>query len=516
MDDNFNIMDNFTQYAPEQQAKDYKRIISILQSIGSTLQVEEILKRIISETLDLCNADQGSIILIQPDQNEEPLTIIRHEESREQLLDHYLNTLICGWILRNRNQLLTGDLPGVFGEEQMKEKYRHIKSLFGVPLIIDDKIVGVLILATVHRNNTFTNREVHLLQLLSAPFAQYIVNARLHETYYNETRRLRQVIGDKFSLHGIIGKSPKMQRIYSLLERIMNTEARVLLEGESGTGKELIARILHYESPRKDKLLVAVDCGAIPQNLFESELFGYVKGAFTGAERDRKGIIEEANNGTLFLDEITNMPVDIQSKLLRAVQEGEFRPVGSNRIVKVNVRIIAAASVNIRSLIKEGKFREDLFYRLNVINLVLPPLRERKEDIPNLLNYFLKKFSKTYGKNITGIKPDTIEYLERYSWPGNIREMENMIERMVVLADTAVQSLTTDLLPEEIRFYDYLSEFDDDDNDSASSIRSQKDRQLMLNVLIENGWNQSAAARQLGMSESTLRYRMKKYGLKGG
>jgi transcriptional regulator with GAF, ATPase, and Fis domain len=506
-------MDNSGTFTPEQQANDYKRIISILQSIGSTLKVEEILERMLSETLALCNADQGSIILIQQERNEDPLTILRRGETQQQLIDHFLNTIICGWIIRNRSPLLTTDLSSVFGVEQIKDNYRLITSLIGIPLTVEDKIVGVLSVVSLNRTNLFGAREIHLLELLSLPFAQFIVNARLHETYYNEARRLRHEIGDKFSLHGMIGRSTKIQQIYSLLERIIGTDARVLLEGESGTGKELIARILHYEGPRKDKPFVAVDCGAIPQNLFESELFGYVKGAFTGAERDRKGIIEEAHGGTLFLDEITNMPVDIQSKFLRAVQEGEFRPIGANRIVTVDVRIIAAASVNIRTFIKEGKFREDLYYRLNVINIVLPPLRERREDIPVIAGHFLKNCTSRYGKNSTGIKPDTMGYLERYNWPGNIREMENIIERMVVLADSATQILTTDLLPEEIRYYDHLNEIDNDRDDVHRSTRSQHERRSILNALIDNNWNQSAAARELGMVESTLRYKMKKYGL---
>jgi Nif-specific regulatory protein len=501
------------EYTPNQQAKDYKHIIAILQSIGSTLQVDEILERILQETISLCHADYGSIILIQQEGNEDPLTIIRHGESHEQSIDHYLNTIICGWIIRNRDYLLTDDLSAVFGKELMKAKYQNIHMLFGIPLINEDKIVGVLSVASLNRNNLFGDREVHLLHLLSTPFAQYIVNARLHESYYNEARRLRHEIENRYSIHGLIGRSQKMQRIYSLLERVRHTDARVLLEGESGTGKELIARVLHYEGPRKEKPFIAVDCGAIPQNLFESELFGYVRGAFTGADRDRKGIIEEAHGGTLFLDEITNMPVDIQSKFLRAVQEGEFRPIGSNRIVKVDVRVIAAASVNIRTLIREGKFREDLYYRLNVINIVPPPLRERKDDITILVNHFIKNCSKRYGKNIIGIKPDTMEYLERYTWPGNIRELENVIERMAVLADAVTQTLSPDLLPEEIRFYGHLHEIDAKQNDLQRSNYSQYERKSILKALIDNDWNQSASARQLGMGESTLRYKMKKYGL---
>jgi Nif-specific regulatory protein len=502
------------RYTPEQKVKDYEQVIAILQSIGSTLQVDEILKRILQETLALCGADQGSIVLLQQESTEEPMTLIRHGKMQESLIDHYLNTLICGWIIENGKLLHTNDLSATFGKQQMKSKFNDISSLIGIPLINGNEIIGVLSVIFLNRNSLFNAREIHLLQLISTSCAQFIVNARLHESYYNEARRLRHEIEDKFSLHGIIGRSPKMQQVFSFLERIMDTEARVLLEGESGTGKELIARVLHYESPRKDKPFVAVDCGAIPHNLFESELFGYVRGAFTGAERDRKGIIEEAHEGTLFLDEITNMPVDIQSKFLRAVQEGEFRPVGSNRIAKVDVRIIAAASVDLRSFIKEGKFREDLYYRLNVINIVLPPLRDRKEDIPVLANHFLTAHSKRYGKNVKVIEPVIIELFELYDWPGNVREMENVLERMIVLAANDSEYLPTELLPLEIRYHDASSDIPSKVYESVKTTHLQDERKIILDTLVQNGWNQSAAARQLGMSEGTLRYKLKKLKLK--
>ncbi|NIV71635.1 AAA domain-containing protein [Candidatus Saccharibacteria bacterium] len=220
------------------------------------------------------------------------------------------------------------------------------------------------------------------------------------------------------------------------MERIIPTDVRVLLEGESGTGKERIARIIHYNGPRQNAPFVAVDCGALPASLLESELFGYVKGAFTGAEKDRKGLFEEANTGTLFLDEIANMPSEIQAKFLRAIQEGEIRPVGSSQVVKVNVRIIAAVSGDLKAKVDKGEFREDLFYRLNVVNFPLPPLRERKEDIAMLAHHFLKQMNEKYDKKIKGFKPNTIAALESYPWPGNIRELEHAIERAVVLGES--------------------------------------------------------------------------------
>jgi len=502
------------EYTPEKRVKDYEHVISVLQSIGSSLQVEEILHFIVEEMLNLCNADQGSIVLIHKGSTEEPVTLIRHADISDVLLDHYLNTLICGWIINKRKFLISHSLSETFGEKNILEKYKSISSLISIPLIVHRKIVGILIFISVDPNKKFGDREVHLLNLLSVSCGQFIINAQLYESYFKEVRRLRNEISDRYSLHGIIGNSPVMQQLYSTLERVMATHARVLLEGESGTGKELIARILHYEGPRKNCPFVAIDCGAIPIHLFESELFGYVKGAFTGADHDRAGLMKEADGGTLFLDEITNMPLDIQSKFLRAMQEDEIRPVGSNRVIKVDVRIIAASSCGIRSLITNGKFREDLFYRLNIINITLPPLRTRRDDIALLANYFLTRISKKYGKSIKGFKPETIECMEHYMWPGNIRELENSIERIVVLAEDGVDYVSPGLLPAEIRYFTESDNIHINSGLDMRLTRNQFEKNLILNALIENNWNQSAAARQLGMGESTLRYKIHKFGLK--
>jgi two-component system response regulator AtoC len=235
---------------------------------------------------------------------------------------------------------------------------------------------------------------------------------------------------------GICGHSAQMQNVFSLLRQVIPTDVRVLISGESGTGKECVARAIHDGGPRKDGPFVAVDCGALPANLLESELFGYVKGAFTGADRDRKGLFEEAHGGTLFLDEIVNMPVEVQAKLLRAIQESEVRPLGSSRVRKVDVRIIAAASESVRDEMIAGHFRRDLFYRLNVVNFNLPSLRERKEDIPILADHFLSTMNKRYGKHIKGFQADAMAHLEAYAWPGNIRELEHAMERAVVLCQS--------------------------------------------------------------------------------
>ncbi|MGH7455742.1 MAG: sigma-54 interaction domain-containing protein, partial [bacterium] len=398
----------------------------------------------------------GSIILLAPTGNSDEhsqvvKTLIRKGDTGEVKLDHYLNNLLAGWVSQHQKPLLSNDLIQAFGEANLKKNHRDIVSVLSVPLALHGKILGVINLIVLAGEQPFGERELHLMQILASQCAQFIVHARLHEELFAETNRLRKEVQNKYAFHGIIGHSPKMQEMFALLERIIPTEGRVLMEGESGTGKERIARVIHYSGPRKEGPFVAVDCGALPANLLESELFGYVKGAFTGAIRDKKGLFEAANGGTLFLDEIVNMPLEIQSKFLRAIQEGEIRPLGSTQVRKVDVRIIAAASGNLRAEVAAGRFRQDLFYRLNVVSISLPPLRERKEDIAILANHFLNKMATKYGKKITGFKPETLVHLEAYSWPGNVRELEHVVERMVILAEQNIEYISSELLPLELR-----------------------------------------------------------------
>ncbi|MFQ5768939.1 MAG: sigma 54-interacting transcriptional regulator [bacterium] len=499
------------------QVQDYKRLISVLQTIGSSLEVDEILRKIIEGALHLCNAQQGSIMVFDPSGKQEAKTVIRKGEPEGKQLNHYLNTLLCGWTRRYKKPLLTNNLTETFGPKRLKEKYQSIASVLSVPLELHGEIVGVINLISLNKNQTFGERELQLLQILAAPFAQFIANARLHEALFTETQRLREEVQEKYAFHGIIGQSLKIQEVFALLERVIPTEGRVLLEGESGTGKELIARVLHYGGPRKDGPFVSVDCGALPANLLESELFGYFKGAFTGAHRDKKGLFEEAHGGTLFLDEIVNMPNEVQTKFLRALEEGEIRPVGSTQTKKVDVRIIAAASDNLRAQVEAGQFREDLYYRLNVVNISLPPLRERKEDIAILANHFLNKMAKKYDKMVKGFKAETITYLENYAWPGNVRELENAVERMVILAEENLDYIPAELLPQEIRSGSFEPAISLPQNLPSHNVKTMKDtfeKKMLLDALTEHDWNQSAAARALGIAESTLRYKMQKYGIK--
>ena len=276
------------------------------------------------------------------------------------------------------------------------------------------------------------------------------VKRALHNRFLNtELDKIKKIIQQDFEIqYKIVGISKSIKTILDNIRIIASTDSTVLITGESGTGKELVARTIHHLSNRRNQNFVAVNCGAIPETLLESEFFGYKKGAFTGADFDKSGLFQEANNGTIFLDEIGELPLQLQVKLLRVLQEREIRPLGSNSSIKVNVRVIAATNRNLQSLIEEGKFRSDLYYRLNVVNIHVPPLRERHDDIPLLANYFLAKFSHKYNKNVVGFSNIVMDSFIKYDWPGNVREMENVIERAVILARKNTIEATE--LPEEI------------------------------------------------------------------
>jgi transcriptional regulator with PAS, ATPase and Fis domain len=309
----------------------------------------------------------------------------------------------------------------------------------------------------------------------------------------------------------ILGATPKMQRIFKLVAKVAPTESTVLILGESGTGKELIARAIHLQSKRQNGAFVPVNCAALPESLIESELFGYARGAFTGAGPSRKGLIEEADGGTLFLDEIGDMPVSTQVKLLRFLENSEVRRLGDNEVRLVNVRVIAATHVDLAGLIREGRFREDLFYRLNVVTIELPALRERREDIPLLAGYFLDKYARRSGKAVEGFSSDAKAALVRYDYPGNVRELENAIERAVTVAD-GPQIARADLPPALVAPQLLESGRADVDTRDAWSLE-EVEREHIVRVLKRQKGNVTNTARQLGISRTTLWRKMHKFHL---
>jgi two-component system response regulator PilR (NtrC family) len=329
----------------------------------------------------------------------------------------------------------------------------------------------------------------------------------------DENIHLRTALEERFTFANILGKSAKMQEIFSIVQRIAKTQSTVLISGESGTGKELIARAIHYNSDRRGKF-VSINCGAMPETLLESELFGHERGAFTGAVRDKKGLFHEADRGTIFLDEIGETSTAVQIKLLRVLQDRVVRRVGSNVESPVDVRVIAATNRDLDESIKEGSFREDLFYRINVIPITLPPLRHRREDIPLLVDHFIEKFSTRMGVPRKRISSDAMRAIEKYHWPGNVRELENVIERMIALEASDV--LTTKSLPEHVllggRVPDATYELPADGISLQDHLEAIG-KIFMLKALERTGGVQTQAAELLRMSFRSFRYYAKKYEL---
>jgi len=346
-----------------------------------------------------------------------------------------------------------------------------------------------------------------------------INNALEKKNLQKENILLKQVVRDRYHFGNIIGQSLKMVALYDLLEKVSPTKTNILVTGESGTGKELVAKAIHYNSPRKEKPFVTLNCGAIPESLIESELFGHMKGAFTDAIATKKGLFEVADEGTIFLDEISELPLLMQVKLLRVLQDKEFKRVGGTEDIRVDVRIISATNKDLEEAVKEKRFREDLFYRLNVIQVKLPPLRDRKEDIPILANHFLKKYSEELNKNILKISPEALQILLNYEYPGNVRELQNIIERAVALESN--QELTVHNLSSYLSEQPLLKKGPIDIEIPSEGIDLEKivedlERTLLLKALDKTKGIKKKAAELLHINFRSMRYRLEKYGLNHG
>lgn len=336
-----------------------------------------------------------------------------------------------------------------------------------------------------------------------------VLKALDFEALREENQELKERLGEQFDFGNIIGRSSAMQKVFETLALVAPTDATVLITGESGTGKELIARALHYNSPRKDGALIKVNCAALHENLLESELFGHEKGSFTGADAMRKGRFELASGGTLFLDEIGDMSPPTQAKILRVLQEGELERLGGSSTVKVDVRLVAATHKDLNAMVAEGTFRQDLFFRLSVVPVELPPLRDRAEDIPVLADFFLKRYAEKNKKDIKGFHPQALILLARYGWPGNIRELENTIERGVILC--LGEQVTPRELPPQMLPGDFVA--DDEARASAGATLKDVEREAIRTTLSQTDGNKSQSAKLLGIARQTLLNKIKEYGL---
>jgi Nif-specific regulatory protein len=387
-------------------------------------------------------------------------------------------------------------------------------SFIGVPVKVRNKVIGVLSVDRLFKVNINYEEDVRLLNIVASTIGQAVMLHRMveaaKEKLVRENTRLKTELGRKYSLPNIIGNTDTMQEVFRAVESVSQSRSTVLIRGESGTGKELIAKAIHYRSPRGKGPFIKFNCAAIPEGLLESELFGHEKGAFTGAIATKKGRFEAAQGGTIFLDEIGDLPLTLQPKILRVLQEHEFERVGGDRTIKVDIRIIAATSRDLEGLLASGAFREDLYYRLNVVPVFIPPLRDRREDIPEMVDYFASKFAREAGRDVR-FTADAVVALTQYPWPGNVRELENVVERSVVMGGSELIDATQlKLMPVSTRQNDASAV-----PPSAPLLGVVKEVELtsLKDALARSGWNQAAAARLLGITPRQIGYKIKKYGL---
>jgi transcriptional regulator with GAF, ATPase, and Fis domain len=394
----------------------------------------------------------------------------------------------------------------------------QILSTMGVPLWQGDEIIGVLQVDNRDGSGVFRERDLDVLCLLAQAASQSFVHARLYarlrfaeekerkENAYLKRREQTRRDG------AIIGEAASMKRLFEQLRKVVHTRVTVLVEGETGTGKELIASAVHYWSERRDKLFVAQNCAAMPENLLESELFGHKKGSFTGATEDKKGLFELADGGTLFLDELGEMPLNLQAKLLRALQEGEIRPLGAAKTIKVDTRIVAATNRDLEKEVKEGRFREDLYYRLKVFPIRVPPLRERTEDVPLLARHFLDRYNQEFGRRIAGFSQEAMEMLQAYAWPGNVRELENEVQRLVIQVEDEAFAQPEHLSP-RIRQTEGVAPRRPTTKGTLREMLDEVERRMLLEALKDHHHNKSQTAKTLGITREGLHKKLKAFGI---
>ena len=449
--------------------------------------------------IDDDEALRESLEMILSAEGYEVLTADRGETALELIESSTVDAVLCD--LR---------MPGLDGFDLLPQIARQLP---GAPII----------LMSAHGTDDLAIEAIQrgAYDYLAKPFQPSEVRLTLLKAHERERLRrksellqrdMRQSLGER----SIVAASDGMIELLEMLDRTAGYKSTVLVTGESGTGKEVIARAIHAQSPRRESPFVAVNCGAIPENLLESELFGHAKGAFTGANRAHRGLFAEADQGTLFLDEIAEMPVALQVKLLRAIQEEEIRPVGESKSQQVDVRVIAATARNLEREIAEGRFREDLFYRLNVVRLEVPPLRDRRDDIPLLVDHFLARFREQLGRPVRAVADDALDLLVEYAWPGNVRELENLIERAVILSDG--ETVEASALPPGVSTSvstKAIAEDDDPDEDLClKRARQAFEAGVIRKALARTGGNRTHAAKVLEISHRALLYKIKGYGIR--
>jgi Nif-specific regulatory protein len=530
-----NLLPNPSFSAVGTEALEIKALYRIVKLIGSAVHLDTALSDILKVLHDTLRMERATLALL--DDEHKHLTIrasygLSIEEEQRGIYNLYEG--IYGEVFRTGDPFIVPDIDSepLFlnrtGSRQMFSKTKL--SFIGVPVLLKEKPVGVLSVDRLFGLEISLEEDVRFLTVLSALIAQFLnLNQTIRQDrqkLVSENQSLKARLHARHKKHYILGKSKVMQEVFWSIERVAPSRASVLLLGESGTGKELAAQAIHEASTRRENSFIKINCAALPENLLESELFGHEKGAFTGADGAREGRFELADKGTLFLDEIGEMPLSLQAKLLRVLQEQQFERLGSNRTINVDARIIAATNVSLEKAVLNGTFRNDLYYRLNVVPLVLPPLRERKDDIPLLADFFLKSSNKRNDKNVRMTR-EFLDLMTDYDWPGNVRELQNLMERLVILSTGDMLSVhdlpgyflqppAERIIPdrEEPSLPLRMTEQRTADNNDIPRSLQELEREQVVAALKRHGWIQARAARELGLTQRQIGYRVKKFNLK--
>lgn len=491
-------------------ARDLSALMKISATINSVYSLDELQKRLLEEIFETIPAKRGVILLAEDGDLSSVFALDRFADTENEVA---ISRTVVQQVIHEGVALLSNDLSV---NENLSNAQSIVnaqtQSLLCVPLKFVDKTLGVIYLDTDETQTRFDRDHLQLLTAIASIAVVAIQNVRHIEWLESETRRLRE---ETLLERNMIGESEAMEKVFRFIAKAAPTDSTVLINGESGTGKELAARAIHLNSPRRDKPFVAINCAALTETLLESELFGHEKGAFTGAVSQKKGKFEIANSGTLFLDEIGELNQSLQAKLLRVLQERELERVGSVKPIKIDVRLIAATNRDLEAEVKAGNFRQDLYYRLNVVQFTMPPLRERKEDIPLLADYFLQKLSAKIGRRVRGLSAATKKLLMKYDWEGNVRELENTIERAVVLGSTDL--ILPEDLPESILETETESIIDASTQSSEFNYHetiNETKKRLIKNAVREAKGSYIEAAKILGVHPNYLHRLIRNLNLK--
>jgi Nif-specific regulatory protein len=512
----------------ETQGLELLALYRVTELIGTAVDLDKTLSRILGVLGDTMKMERSTLLFFDKAKQKLMIRASCGLSEREVMRGVYRpDEGVCGQIFQTRSPFVVPDInsePLFLNRTGARSKVRKSKiSFLGVPVMVSGNPEGVLTVDRLFGDDVSFEEDIRFLTVLATLVAQFVTLHR--EIEKKEAKLIEENASLKAKLHHvhkghfIIGHSKPMQEVFSVIDKISSSNVTTLLLGESGTGKELVAKAIHEGGRRKDNPFIKVNCAALPETLLESELFGHERGAFTGAHASRPGRFELADEGTIFLDEIGEMPLSVQAKMLRVLQEKEFERIGGTKTFNVDVRIVAATNVSLEQAVANGKFRADLYYRLNVVPIVLPPLRDRKEDIPLLFSHFLGKSNERNGRKIK-ITSELLDFLIGYSWPGNVREMQNLVERMVILAegerlglgDLPPSLFTMKQLTPEITKEVSAKEYSREPTFTRKSLEDIERTEIEA-ALRRNGWVQVRAAHELGLTERQMGYRIKKYGL---